>query len=445
MRGSETRTTRSPRRTSRLALFAVAAVFALALTACDWPTFDRDNVHSGFVPFPDGPANPATLSPLFTVPTGAPVFSSAAIVNGVGYVGSDDGQLYAFDATGVANCGGSPVTCAPLWTGTTPTGFQLNSSPTVANGIVYIGSDDNFVYAWDAAGNTDCSGTPKTCTPLFADHTSSTQRSSPVVENGVLYIGSVHDTIEAFDANGHTNCSGAPKQCTPLWSGTAPGIIGAQNSIPAVANGLVYVGARDGNLYAFDANGTTGCSGAPKVCAPIWLATTAAGAEVASSPSVVDGVLYVGSDGGDLWAYDAAGNTNCTTGSPRVCGPLWRGEINVSVSSTPAVANGLVYVGGGDGALYAFDATGTVGCSTFPVVCQPKWASQAGSTIFLSSPAVVDGVVYIGSFHDLHAFDARTGAPISHFTTGGFILGSPAVANGKVYIGSGDGKLYALG
>ncbi len=326
MRGSEVRTTRSPRRTSRLALFAVAAVFALALTACDWPTFHRDNVHSGFVPFPDGPANPATLSPVFTVPTGSSVFSSAAIVNGVGYVGSDDGKLYAFDAAGVTNCGGSPVTCAPLWTGTTPTGFQLNSSPTVANGIVYIGSDDNFVYAWDAAGNTNCSGTPKTCTPLFADHTSSTQRSSPVVENGVLYIGSVHDTIEAFDANGHTNCSGAPKQCTPLWSGPAPGIIGAQDSIPAVANGLVYVGARDGNLYAFDANGTTGCSGAPKVCAPIWLATTAPGAEVTSSPSVVNGVLYVGSDGGDLWAYDAAGNTNCSTRKPARLRPSLEGR-----------------------------------------------------------------------------------------------------------------------
>ncbi len=444
MRGSSSRAIGG--RKSRLAPAALVAVIAIALSACGgWTTFHRDNIHSGFDPLPDGPANPAALSTAFTVQTGAPVFSSAAIANGVAYVGSEDGKVYAFDAAGITNCSGSPAACAPLWVGTTPTGFQLNSSPAVANGMVYIGSDDNFVYAWDANGNTNCSGIPKMCTPLFGAHTSSTQRSSPVIDNGVLYIGSTHDTIEAFDASGTVNCAGTPKECTPLWSGPAPGILGAQDSVPAVANGLVYVGARDGNLYAFDANGTTGCSGAPKVCTPIWLATTTPGAEVSSSPSVSNGVLYVGSDGGDLWAYDAAGFTNCSSGSPRVCGPLWRGEINFSTTSSPAVANGLVYIGGDDGALYAFDATGAAGCSSFPVVCQPKWASQAGSTIFMSSPAVVNGAVYIGSFHDLYAFDAITGAPLAHFPTGGFIEGSPAVANGKVYIGSGDGKLYALG
>jgi outer membrane protein assembly factor BamB len=426
-------------------LVASVAVFALAVSACDWTTFHHDNAHSGVATFGDGPADPAALSPRFTVTTGGPVFSSAAIVHGVAYVGSLDGFLYAFDATGHTNCSGTPVDCAPLWRGVTPSGFQISSSPAVANGVVYVGSDDGLVYAFDADGTRDCSGTPKTCTPLFAAQTTSNVRSSPTVENGVLYIGSVHNTIEVFDANGNTNCSGVPKLCAPLWTGTAPEILGGQLSVPAVSNGLVYVGARDGNLYAFDAAGTTGCSGIPKVCAPIWFATTAPGAGVDSSPTISNGVLYVGSDGGDLWAYDAAGNTNCTAGSPRRCGPLWRGEIDVSVTSSPAVANGLVYVGGSDGALYAFDAMGTVGCSTFPVVCQPKWASPAGSTIFMSSPAVVNGVVYIGSFHDLYAFDATSGAPVARVATGGFIQASPAIANGSVFVGSGDGKLYALG
>ena len=443
MQNSNTRTTGATRRTSRLALFGVAAALVLMLSACgDWATFHHDNTHAGFTLF--GPDNDGQLTTSFTATTGGPVFSSAAVMNGVVYVGSLDSKLYAFDAGGTTNCGGSPVSCNPLWTGVTPSGFSISSSPTVANGIVYIGSDDNFVYAFDANGETNCSGTPKTCAPLWADHTSSTVRSSPTVENGVLYIGSSHDTLEAFDANGVTNCSGTPKTCTPLWSGTAPGIIGAQDSVPAVANGLVYVGSRDGNLYAFDAAGNTNCAGAPKVCAPIWRGPTSPGANMQSSPAVIGGIVYVGGGDGKLYTFDAAGIGNCTAGITRVCAPLWTGPIGFGVSSSPALSNGLVYVGGGDGKLYAFDAAGVAGCSGVPKVCAPRWASQASTQIFLSSPAVANGVVYIGSFHDVHAFDATTGAPLSHFTTGGFIQASPAVANGRVYIGSGDGNLYAL-
>ena len=66
--------------------------------------------------------------------------SSPAVVNGVAYVGSEDGKLYALDAGGNTNCSGTPKTCAPLWTAST--GGTIYSSPTVANGIVYIGSED---------------------------------------------------------------------------------------------------------------------------------------------------------------------------------------------------------------------------------------------------------------------------------------------------------------
>jgi len=78
-------------------------------------------------------------------------------------------------------------------------------------------------------------------------------------------------------------------------------------------------------------------------------------------------------------------------------------------------------------------------------VCTPLWSAQASSNIFMSSPAVAAGVVYIGSFHEVDAFDAFSGAPLSHFLTGGFVQASPTVANGLVFVGSGDGNVYALG
>jgi outer membrane protein assembly factor BamB len=65
--------------------------------------------------------------------------SSPAVANGVAYVSTAYGHLYAFDAAGVINCSGAPKTCTPLWIG--PTGAQVASmSPVVANGVVYVGS-----------------------------------------------------------------------------------------------------------------------------------------------------------------------------------------------------------------------------------------------------------------------------------------------------------------
>jgi outer membrane protein assembly factor BamB len=69
------------------------------------------------------------------------VRSSPAVANGVVYVGSDDGRLYAFGAGG---CGAA--TCAPLWS--YATGSAVRSSPAVANGMVYVGSDDGRLYAF---------------------------------------------------------------------------------------------------------------------------------------------------------------------------------------------------------------------------------------------------------------------------------------------------------
>jgi outer membrane protein assembly factor BamB len=62
-----------------------------------------------------------------------------------------------------------------------------------------------------------------------------------------------------------------------------------------------------------------------------------------------------------------------------------------------------------------------------------------------SSPAVANGVVYVGSDDgDFYAFDAKTGAALWSAATGGAVESSPAVANGVVYVGSDDASLYAF-
>jgi len=125
------------------------------------------------------------------------------------------------------------------------------------------------------------------------------------------------------------------------------------------------------------------------------------------------------------YTESSAPNTNQT---------LWSYVTGIYVYSSPAVADGKVYVGAGDGKVYCLDSlTGT-----------QVWNYTTGWYVY-SSPAVVDGRVYVGSDDNkTYCLDASTGAQLWNFTTGGVIHSSPTVANGRVYIGSSDKKIYCL-
>ena len=147
---------------------------------------------------------------------------------------------------------------------------------------------------------------------------------------------------------------------------------------------------------------------------------------------VSNGVVYVGSYDGNLYAIDAV------TGMEKWRFAVKRGTYPSSIYSSPAVSNGVVYVGGGMSyKLYAIDA----------VTGKEKWRFAIQMTFdHESSPVVSNGVVYIGSYdNNLYAIDAVTGMEKWRFKTGGWVSSSPAVSNGVVYVGSVDGNLYAVG
>ena len=61
-----------------------------------------------------------------------------------------------------------------------------------------------------------------------------------------------------------------------------------------------------------------------------------------------------------------------------------------------------------------------------------KWSYATGGRVE-SSPAVANGVVYIGSWdRNVYALNASTGALLWSYATGGYVESSPAVANGVV-------------
>lgn len=311
------------------------------------------------------------------------VYSSPTVADGVVYIGSDDHSLYAFNA----------VTGDLIWSH--KTGREIRSSPAVADGMVYFGSDDYNIYALDA-GTGDL---------IWNFTTEQVARSSPAVADGVVYVGEGPHKILALDAS-----NGAL-----LWNYTkssSPWPVGYVTSSPAIADGMVYIGSYDQNLYAF--NVSTGDL--------VWNFTTAD--YVFGSPAVHEGVVYVGSWDDNLYAL------NATNGDL-----LWNFTTGGAVFSSPAITGGVVYFGSQDHTIYALDAgSGDL-----------LWSYLTGHGVS-SSPAVANGVVYVGSNDgNLYALDAETGTLLWSSPTGNWVFSSPAVANGIVYVGSFDGNLYAIG
>jgi outer membrane protein assembly factor BamB len=105
--------------------------------------------------------------------------------------------------------------------------------------------------------------------------------------------------------------------------------------------------------------------------------------------AMVDGVMYVGSGRGWLYALDA------NTGRQ-----FWGYQTNGAVVASPVVAEGQLFVGSFGGGFHVLDAmTGAV-----------KWIQEAGAPIG-SSAAVVDGVVYVGTDGGSLVAIAGSGAP----------------------------------
>lgn len=315
--------------------------------------------------------------------------ATPAVANGFLYVNFDVGVLQAFD---VAACEAGPQ-CAPVW------GADAAGTPVVSGGVVYASRFDSVgISAYDAAGTTNCAVRPggtRFCEPLWT-----TSTDSPVgtvaVAGGVAYVSSRDGTLYAYDAAGQRSCAGTPRVCAPLWIALTGG-----GSTPVVSEGRVYTMDDSSRLLrAFDAAGVADCNpGTQTHCLPLWTATVplSAGDSPFHAPAVANGRVYVGNA-----VYDASGATNCS-GTPRVCDPLWR---VAGDGPFPVVANGVEFTGGatppvGDPLrLHAFDATGTSQCTgRTPIVCAPLWTVDPGGAIS-GSPAIVNGVLYLATLGD---------------------------------------------
>jgi outer membrane protein assembly factor BamB len=131
----------------------------------------------------------------------------------VGFGPRHTGWNFGESTIDIANVG----TLTESWTASIPRSTTNESQPVVAGGVLYAGSNDGNVYAFDADGDTNCTGTPKTCQPLWSAATGAPVTTTPAVVAGTLYVAS-RGALSAFDAADDTNCSGTPKTCAPRWS-----------------------------------------------------------------------------------------------------------------------------------------------------------------------------------------------------------------------------------
>ena len=154
---------------------------------------------------------------------------------------------------------------------------------------------------------------------------------------------------------------------------------------------------------------------------------------VLSWPVMADGVVYAGGLDGALYAIEAG------SGAQR-----WRLESGAIGSvAAPIVADGVVFAGAQDGLLLAVDAASG----------EERWRVELGpgSVANLPLPVVAEGVVYAGGGEGiLLAVDAASGQERWRLAVGGEAIGAPSVSGGLVFvtaaadIGGGSADLVAV-
>jgi outer membrane protein assembly factor BamB len=374
------------------------------------PAVDGGTVYFGSADHHVYAVNAADGSLRWKYRTSGGVNSSPAVSGSLVYVISRDGNLYAINtADGKVNWQfrtlGEKRFTAPGIHGAMPRTEMMPdpfdvflSSPVISGGMVYFGSGDHHVYALDA----------QTGDLKWKFATGNVVHASPAIADGVIYIGSWDRNLYALEAS-------SGKQIWKFQTGDDRQIynqIGIASSA-SIAGGAVYFGCRDGFFYALDAK-----TGELK-----WKHDNKKGWVIAS-PAVIDGiVLFPTSDGTRFKALEGS------TGKPVF------DIANKAVSfSSPAVVRDTVYYGSSDGWLHAVDTKSGKMKAEF---------QTDGSRA--NSPKYVDaqGKIKSAELYTDVTLDAMIIGLDRMFSLGS-ILSSPAVVDGVLYVGSTDGNLYAL-
>ncbi len=371
-------------------------VMSMPAIAADWPMYRNDASNTG------------NSSETINLPLTEQWHSSAPLVeengavvsNGIVYMSATTGQLYAFNVST-----GSVISGFPVTTGTT------YGSPAVdsVNQKVYALTFDGKLYAFNLDGTSAWTAT--------VGSVGSNYNEGPIIDQGYVYI-KAGGSLKKYT-------SGGVLQWSSATSGTS--------TQPSIMGDYVYVNSESGQIRKYNkATGTEVIGGGfPISTASDQAALTTVNGKIFYKANVL--YAYSASDGSLVWSQPSGGDS--------------------TYYDSPAVSNGVVYVYGFDGKMYAFDENTGATMAGFPSVALNPVGGGSGRN--WGTPAVAGNKIFIGAGTTQKlkvlgaAGDANAGMVLAEYPTfsadtQGFDLCSPIISDGVVFAMLDGGGLYAF-
>ncbi len=215
------------------------------------------------------------------------------------------------------------------------------------------------------------------------------------------------------------------------WSGGL--VVGDNLFIASMEGRVIAMDAADGTILGEPVAVETAPASGGLGCGSIFGTPKATAVAIYGSPAVGgDLMVYVGGYDGKIYAFDFEGDRlrqepRWYSRSEDISGPVVGGIV---------VVQDTVYYGTSGGKIFAVDA----------IDGRRKWMFETGSKIW-STPAIDGETLFIGSFDKkLYAIDTTTGEERweKPFEVEGAIVSTPVVYNNIVYFGSFDRHFYAV-
>lgn len=258
--------------------------------------------------------------------------------------------------------------------------------------------------------------------------------AEPQVDGDTLYVSINVGKMAALNASDFSLIWEFPDDDTFACGGSEASKhdLQAIYGAPVIDDGRVYLGAYDGNVYAVDAE--TGDCVWESHKAPAGEETTDVEAQCNREPDgpiiggvvPVEGILYVGSDDGQLYGIDAE------TGSVRACV-----DMGAAVWSTPLLFEDRLYVATMDGAVWAV-STVRAGDP------EPTKLFETSAALLTDLVMAGDNLLVGGMDQKLFAIDLSTGSKSWEFPGENWFWGRPVLDGDTVYATDLDGKVYAI-
>ncbi len=304
------------------------------------------------------------------------------------YIGSQNQFVYAFD----------PVKGTKKWEFNA--GGNIQSTPLYFNNSLYVasfsGTSGGVLYKLDANHGTITKKTTFLGAQLVA---------CPLVDGNTIYMATLNDTIYAVDANS-------------LAVTSKFGTGGPLYSSPVIKDGKLIIGSYDGKVYALDKGNLN---------TVIWTYDNGSGGAAGfySSPTVNGKFIYLGCNDGKMYTLDLNSG-----------GLLWTFNTGAQIKSSPIAYGGNVIFGSGDYTFYCVDTASHL----------TRWVINTPDQV-VSSPFAYNQVIYFGGNDQyLYAVHIINGAVKWRYKpdSSALIKSSPLGYDGKIYYGGYDKYLYAL-